>query len=147
MKYFGYYADDKRLDKANCTLAAVNKMDYIAEAIAKVAASAEIISFSSILGESQKSECIQLRTDVSVKYFDLKSYKSRIVRVVSRFFDKLKFLLWIIKNVDKDEPVIVYHFLGYFNLINLAHKLKKFKLIYEVEEIYTDVIEKMRCLI
>ena len=144
MKYFGYYADDKRLDKANCTLAAVNKMNYIADVIAKVAGSTEIISFSSILGGSQKSECIQLRNDVSVKYFDLKSYKSRIVRVILRFFDKLKILLWIIKNVDKDEPVIVYHSLGYFNLIDIAHKLKKFKLIYEVEEIFADVIGKKR---
>ena len=144
MKYFGYYADDKRLDKVNCTLAAVNKMNYIADVIAKVAGSTEIISFSSILGGSQKSECIQLKNDVSVKYFDLKSYKSRIVRVILRFFDKLKLLLWIIKNVDKDEPVIVYHSLGYVNLINIAHKLKKFKLIYEVEEIYADVIGKKR---
>ena len=144
MKYFGYYADDKRLDKANCTLAAVNKMNYIADVIAKATGSTEIISFSSILGGSQKSECIQLRNDVSVKYFDLKSYKSRIVRVILRFFDKLKILLWIIKNVDKDEPVIVYHSLGYFNLIDIAHKLKKFKLIYEVEEIFADVIGKKR---
>lgn len=144
MKYFGYYADDKRLDKVNCALAAVNKMNYIADVIAKVAGSTEIISFSSILGDSQKSECIQLKNDVSVKYFDLKSYKSRIVRVIVRFFDKLKLLLWIIKNVDKDEPVIVYHSLGYVNLINIAHKLKKFKLIYEVEEIYADVIGKKR---
>ena len=45
MKYFGYYADDKRLDKANCTLAAVNKMNYIADVIAKATGSTEIISF------------------------------------------------------------------------------------------------------
>ena len=45
MKYFGYYADSERLDKANCTLAAVNKMDYIADVIANVVGSTEIISF------------------------------------------------------------------------------------------------------
>ena len=53
MKYFGYYADSERIGEANCTLAAVNKMDYIADVIANVAGSAEIISFSSKLGSSQ----------------------------------------------------------------------------------------------
>ncbi|MGM9643626.1 MAG: glycosyltransferase [Eubacteriales bacterium] len=144
MKYFGYYADSRRLDKANCTLAAVNKMDYIADVIANVAGSAEIISFSSKLDGSQKSECIQLRDGVSVKYFHLKSHKKRVVRVVSRFFDKLKLLLWIFKNVCKDETVIVYHSLGYLNQINFAHKVKKFKLIFEVEEIFADVIGNER---
>lgn len=144
MKYFGYYADSKRLDSANCTLAAVNKMDYIADVIAKVAGSAEIISFSSKLGGSQKSECIQLRDGVSVKYFSLKSHGNRVIRVISRFFDKLKFLLWIVKNVDKGEPVIVYHSLGYLNQIALAHKMKKFKLIFEVEEIYADVLRNKK---
>lgn len=146
MKYFGYYADSERLDKANCTLAAVNKMDYIADVIANVAGSTEIVSFSSKLGSSQKDECINLRNGVSVKYFNLKSHKSRVVRVVSRFFDKLKLLLWIFKNVCKDEIVIVYHSLGYLNQINFAHKFKRFELIFEVEEIYADVIgnEKLR---
>ena len=67
MKYFGYYADSERLDKANCTLAAVNKMDYITDVIANVAGSTEIISFSSKLGGSQKGECIELRNGVSGK--------------------------------------------------------------------------------
>lgn len=146
MKYFGYYADSERLDKANCTLAAVNKMDYIADVIANVAGSTEIISFSSKLGSSQKEESIKLRDGVSVKYFNLKSHKNRVVRVVSRFFDKLKLLLWIFKNVCKDETVVVYHSLGYLNQINFAHKFKRFKLIFEVEEIFADVIgnEKLR---
>lgn len=144
MKYFGYYADSTRLDKEKCALAAINKMDYIADVIANVAGSTEIISFLSRCGGTQKSERIELRNGVSVKYFDLKSNKNRILRVVSRFFGKLKLLLWIIKNVDNDEPVIVYHSLGYFNVINLAHKLKKFKLIYEVEEIFADVIGNKR---
>lgn len=146
MKYFGYYADSERLDKANCTLAAVNKMDYIADVIANVAGSTEIISFSSKLGSSQKDECIKLRNGVSVKYFNLKSHKIRVVKVVSRFFDKLKLLLWIFKNVCKDETVVVYHSLGYLNQMNFAHKFKRFKLIFEVEEIFADVIgnEKLR---
>ena len=146
MKYFGYYADSERLDKANCTLAAVNKMDYIADVIANVAGSTEIVSFSSKLGSSQKGECIMLRNGISVKYFNLNYHKSRVVKVVSRFFDKLKLLLWIFKNVCKDETVIVYHSLGYLNQINFAHKFKRFKLIFEVEEIFADVIgnEKLR---
>lgn len=144
MKYFGYYADSARADKANCTLAAVNKMDYIADVIANITGSAEIISFSSVADTIKTDEYIALREGVWVKYFNLKPHKNRIIRVLSRFIDKLKFLIWILKNVSKSETVIVYHSLGYFGLINLAHRLKKFRLVFEVEEIYSDVIGNKR---
>lgn len=144
MKYFGYYADSARADKANCTLAAVNKMDYIADVIANITGSAEIISFSAVADTIKTDEYIELREGVWVKYFNLKPHKNRIIRVLSRFIDKLKFLIWILKNVSKSETVIVYHSLGCLNLINLAHRLKKFRLVFEVEEIYSDVIGNKR---
>ena len=144
MKYFGYYADSARADKANCTLAAVNKMDYIADVIANITGAAEIISFSSVADTIKTDEYIALREGVWVKYFNLKPHKNRIIRVLSRIIDKIKFLVWILKNVSKSETVIVYHSLGYFGLINLAHRLKKFRLVFEVEEIYSDVIGNKR---
>ena len=144
MKYIGYYADRERLDEANCSLAAVNKMDYIADVIADIAGSTEIISLSSKNCGSQEAECVSLRDGVFVQYFNFKSHRTGIVRILSRFYNKLRFILWILKNVGKDEPVIVYHSLGYLNQIYLAHRLKKFKLIFEVEEIYADVIGNKR---
>lgn len=146
MKYVGYYADKSRQDNANYSLAAVNKMDYIAGVIAEKAGSAEIISFSSKLRGTQRDECVALGNSISVKYFSSKSYSNLIARVLSREIEKWKFLLWILKNVRKDETVVVYHSLGYFNQIHLAHKINKFRLIFEVEEIFADVIgnQKLR---
>lgn len=43
-------------------------------------------------------------------------------------------------HVSKNENVVVYHSLAYMNIVNIIHKIKKFNLILEVEEIYSDVI-------
>jgi len=47
--------------------------------------------------------------------------------------------VYLLIHSSKDEPVIVYHSLGYFNVILWAKRIKRFKLILEVEEIYQDV--------
>ena len=36
MKYFGYYADEKKQNSVNCTLAAINKMYYISTRIVDI---------------------------------------------------------------------------------------------------------------
>lgn len=46
---------------------------------------------------------------------------------------------YLLFHARKNEHVIVYHSVGYKNSILWAKKLKKFKLILDVEEIYSDV--------
>ena len=47
--------------------------------------------------------------------------------------------IYLISHCRKNEPVIVYHSLGYFEIIRWAKRISGFKLILEVEEIYSDV--------
>ena len=69
MKYFGYYADGERAKESNCTLAAVNKMSYIAGVVAGVAGKVEIISRATRKASPQKNEIVKVNEKETVQYF------------------------------------------------------------------------------
>ena len=139
MKYFGYYADAERAKESNCTLAAVNKMSYIAGVIVSVDGKVEIISRATRKKVSQKNEIVKLNEKQTVQYFANTPHGWKISRVLFRQIDRIRFIVWMLKNIKKNEKVLVYHSLGYMREIDLVHRIKKFKLILEVEEIYSDV--------
>lgn len=139
MKYFGYYADGERAKESNCTLAAVNKMSYIAGVIAVVAEKAEIISRATRKESAQQDEIVKVNEKQTVQYFANIPHGWKISRVLCRQIDRIRFIVWMLKNIKKNEKVLVYHSLGYMREIDLVHRITKFKLILEVEEIYSDV--------
>lgn len=139
MKYFGYYADGERAKESNCTLAAVNKMSYIAEVIAFVSGKAEIISRATRKESPQKNEIVNINEAQTIQYFANTPHNWKINRFLCRQIDRIRFVVWMLKNIRKSEKVLVYHSLGYMNEIAFVHRIKKFKLILEVEEIYSDV--------
>lgn len=141
MKYFGYYADGERAKESNCTLAAVNKMSYIAEVIALVAEKAEIISRATRKESPQKKEIVNVNETQTVQYFASTPHNWKISKVLFRQVDRIRFTVWMLKNIKKSEKILVYHSLGYMKEIDFVHRIKKFKLILEVEEIYSDVTE------
>ena len=142
MKYFGYYADGERAKESNCTLAAVNKMSYIAEVIAVVSGKAEIISRATRKELPQKNEIVNINETQTIQYFASTPHNWKISRFLCRQIDRIRFVVWMLKNIKKSEKVLVYHSLGYMNEIAFVHRIKKFKLILEVEEIYSDVTGK-----
>ena len=146
MKYFGYYADEKKQNNANCTLAAINKMNYISERIADVDGKTEIISAVSPLYGSQDAEIHELKRGISIRYFKAATSSNKVINVIKRAFYSVRLFSWAYKNIKQGETVVVYHSLGYMNLFKLLKRLKKFFLILEVEEIYADVLynQKLR---
>ncbi len=81
---------------------------------------------------------------MSVHYFAAKQRKSKYMDVLFRNVWYAKLLVWILRNVKSKETIVVYHSLGYMGVIALAHRIRKFRLILEVEEIYADVIGSKR---
>lgn len=139
--YVGYYNSLKNEQKRNCVLAATNKMDYIIEkldeeyqvTVLSISESRETKSYSKIEEKLfNKSKLI---------LFPTLKYGNGIQRKIQRFFIKLHFIKYILQNTNKSTKIIVYHSLGYMNIIKWLKKIKQFKLILEVEEIYADVLE------
>lgn len=146
MKYFGYYADGRKQNNVNCTLAAINKMHYISTRIVDIDGKTEIISAVSPLQGSQVDEIYELDRGISIRYFKASASPNKVINVIKRTFNSVRLFNWAYKNIKQGEAVVVYHSLGYMNLFKLLKKLKKFSLILEVEEIYADVLgnQKLR---
>lgn len=140
MKYICYY-DRKNNEKRNYVLSATNKMDYLMSVFNRIGINMELISASRCLGKNKgKSRYEKLNGDNTLKLF-----KSVGGNKIIRAFDKLRhsilFFNYLLFNIKSNELVLCYHSLGYYKIISLLKKIKKFRLILEVEEIYADVME------
>lgn len=142
--YIGYYNSLNNKQKRNIFLSAVNKMSYIVEILDKEF-QVNIISVS----ESKEIKNYPLTQEKifnnsKLILFPTLKYGNQLQRKIQRFFVKLHLIKYIFKNTSKNTKVIVYHSLGYMNIIKWLKKIKKFKLILEVEEIYSDVLENTK---
>lgn len=142
IKYIAYYdTPDNAEQKRGYVLAATNKMDYICQALNRVGYRTEIISAS---GTTDAKHCYrgclkEINPMQTLKLFFTFPWGNKIQKAVSLGSMKL-FLFLELLRVKKNEKILVYHSLGYMRLVHLAHRIKRFHLILEVEEIYADVI-------
>lgn len=144
IKYISYYdtlenADEKR----SYVLAAKNKIDYICSALTANGYSVEIISASGTEGKKTcRTKRIHISDSISLKLFHSLGRGGRLKNFISYQIKKIHMFLYLLLHLKKGEKVIVYHSLGYMNMVRLLKKLKDFQLVLEVEEIYSDVSGK-----
>ncbi len=141
MKYFAYYADSRKYKNVNYTLAAVNKMQYIAEKISAILGTTEIISAVSPLCGNQDAELFNLNDKITVRYFKASSNSNKIINAIERMFNNARFFRWAKKSIQHGETIVVYHSLGYMKAFSRLKRMINFSLVLEVEEIYADVMK------
>lgn len=141
IKYLSYYVQaDSNFQRRNLVLAAVNKIDYICTALNKAGYYIEMISASST---KDKKHCYrgfykEIHPMRALRMFFTFPWGNRIQKVLS-FVSMKVFLLMELLKLKKGEKFIVYHSLGYMRLVDFVHRIRKFHLVLEVEEIYSDV--------
>ena len=142
--YLSYYDVLSAKENRKYVLSSKNKSDYIIEALEKNGLNVYLLSASGASGRGYFPSRIEnIGTRSKLRIFSSIGDSNIIKKIVDRNLIKVKVFFELLKQ-KKDTPVIVYHSLGYMNIVNIAHKLKKFRLILEVEEIYSDVIGNKR---
>ena len=141
MKYLVYYdTPANKAENRNYVLAATNKIDYICSALNRIGYTVELISASGTQNRRGcKGKTVQLTEQTFLKLFPCTGTGRLPKRVLGRMLLKTRLFLYLLCHVKKNENVLVYHSLGYCRMVALLRKLKKFRLILEVEEIYADV--------
>lgn len=141
MKYLGYYdTPDNKAENRNFVLAATNKMDYISSALNRIGQSVEILSASMTQNSSRcKGKKVLFTEATSLILFPCIGTGILPKRVLGRILFKMRLFLYLLCHIQKGENLLVYHSLGYVGMVRLLRKLKNFRLILEVEEIYADV--------
>lgn len=142
VKYIGFYdVESFSSEKRVKSIAAANKMNYIASAMESAGYEVEIVSPSWSannkgfygLRESRLSENITLKIGPT---FGADNFFTKKLRIL---FSWIWLFIYLIKNVKKDEKIIVYHSMMAIYPIYYARKIKNFKIILELNEIYQDV--------
>ena len=141
MKYFSYYAEPGNPENRAVTLAANNKIDYICDTIIKNGFDVEIISASATSDTLKyyRGKRVEIRKGLFLKTFPTVPWGNIIQKAVSLALTKLGLICELLK-IKRGEKIIVYHSLGYMRVVDILHKIKKFHLVLEAEEIYADVI-------
>lgn len=138
--YVGYYADAQNKQNRNAVLSATNKMRYIMDAIEAIGESFLAVSCAVTKNKKGCAGCREKITDKSYcKYFKSFGRKNIITKLLDIVVLNLQVFLFLLFNVKKDDTLLVYHAASYCKMIPLVKKLKKCKVILEVEEIYADV--------
>lgn len=139
IKYFSYYGCNDPTRKRDNSPAADSKIDYIISVLNRCGYAVDHISNAPsacnhyIPGYVVKSENNTLR------YFASFGKGNLFFNKLNNMFMRVQFLFWCLLNIKKNEQVIVYHSLGYDATFIWLFRLKRIRIIGEIEEIYQDV--------
>ncbi len=143
MRYIAHY--DTKPNRRGISLAAVNKINYICEALNKNGIDVEVVSAGMDAQDEFSAEREKINSKLEVKYFKTCKIRKNLINKIYRLLRRNIILFsYLIKNIKKDEQIIVYHSLALMRCIYWAKKIKKFKLILETEEIYNDVSSRSK---
>lgn len=146
IKYFSYYGCNDSTCKRDNSPAADSKIDYIISVLNRCGYAVDHISNAPsacnhyIPGYVVKSGINTLR------YFASFGNGNLFMNKLNNIFMRIQFLFWCFFNIKKNEQIIVYHSLGYDAIFIWLFRLKRIRIIGEIEEIYQDVHKQRKSL-
>lgn len=149
IKYIGYYTTPDISPKRNAPLAGRNKMNYTIDVLSDVFGVVEILSPVNVIkGEKGTAgQIIDIKENVTLRLFRNFTNCNRLLARINFSLSRWLLLIHLLLHTNRDTVVLAYHSLALVRILKIAHKIKKFKLILEVNEIYSDVtpdVEKQR---
>lgn len=142
IKYIGYFDFQDSDVPRNYVVSATNKMEYIVSALNEIGYDVELVSASGSVEPEFRFHGAETKIRnprFKVHFFASFGGRNKLLRIVRNIWHSLALLFYLLFRTRRNEPVIVYHSLGYYNVILLAKRIRKFRLLLEVEEIYQDV--------
>lgn len=139
--YIGFYKNNSNKLTRNYSLAAVAKMDYLSKVLTMNGYQVEIISASWVIDSMhcfEKGYKEVISQNIVLKTFSSFCSKSWILRRL-RIIHTFTLLFCYLLKLKKTDIVLVYHSPWLALPLYLAKKLKRFSIILEVEEIYSDI--------
>jgi hypothetical protein len=140
IKYIGFHHCYEKKLKKNFSLAATNKMDYLAKVLSvDLNFKVNLISPSWYSINSEISDEIKNTYYTSIFFCNSLKFSNKIAMVLNIFYSSIWLFFYLIFNVKKNEKILIYHSPWLCAPIILARLFKTFKIILEVEEIYSAV--------
>ena len=143
IKYIVFYDFEKLKENRVSALATITKANYIMNKLCKYN-KVKIISPSWTNNKKfYKRKKISMNNNIELIVFNTIPWIS-VFKLLSIIYSKIQLLLYLLFNTKKDDNIIVYHSMYLNRIISICKKIKKFQLILEVEEIYSDVLNNYK---
>lgn len=138
--YLAYFNDPAiTREERYVSRAATTKVEYIASCLNSIDFKVDIVSPAEASGKSGfPVRFVELSQGVSLQLFGSLGRAS----VLGKVFNKLyigKQLKKFLKSIGKNDVLVCYHMVDYIDMLVKQKKEKQFRLILEVEEVYSDV--------
>lgn len=141
INYVGYYDTPDNSDEARSyTPSATTKMDYICSVLNDAGWRVQIVSMSPTSARrAVPGKVTQLNDVTSLKLFPSLPWGNVLLRALRFISARVMLFSFLIRSCGRGEQVIVYHTTPMQTVVWAARRLKGFRLILEVEEIFQDV--------
>lgn len=144
IKYIGFYQNPLGKSKRNHALPATNKMDYIAYALYEAGYNVHMVTPSSMVDGKEQPFFERTQTHNIFSWKKVTAVSSwRTSTKWGGYFKIIWSLFWLFSflviKVKRNEKILVYHSPWLALPIILAKRIRRFHLILEVEEIYSDI--------
>lgn len=142
--YLGHYSCEQIASEyRRVAPPAKNKMGYILSVLSKVSKNhiTVVSPCETELRRYVKGGTHNLTDNMILKTFGSFRGRNRLLRGVGYLWVNLQAFLYLLGRVKSNDTVIVYHSLSLMKMVKVVRWIKKFSLIIEVEELYSDVKE------
>jgi len=136
--YVGFYDSSSNVAEARVAhLSAVAKMDYVCSALVGAGRKVLIVSPSYTRNNHYyHGKETALSDDISLKVFPTLPWGNRAQRAISRAWSQLFLFFFLLFTARKGEAIVVYHSLALLRPVRAAKRLRRFRILLEVEEVY-----------
>ncbi len=145
IKYIGFYDLPTECIKRVADLSAINKMDYICDALINRGFQIHIVSPSWFHdGASDQpyssKQTIVMNPSKRITFCPSWGTSKKLARIIKIIFSLIWLFCWLLMNAKRNEKILMYHTPWLSVPIRWAKHIIRFRLILEVEEIYADIV-------
>jgi hypothetical protein len=142
--YISFYDFPNQTHKRVSSLAAVSQVDYVSNVLLDIGLKVKIVSPSWYDDSASSAKYTTTKTTIIKEKLQIVfgpsfGTKNKFIGYLKILFSLFWLFFFLVKQAKKNEKILVYHSPWLALPILLAKKIKKFQLILDVEEIYSDV--------
>lgn len=135
--YVAFYNPEEEVGKRVANYAGEDKIDYICESLNQIGESVTILSNTKSLDNKYQGKKTYIRSEnKKIVCFSSLSNANKIIHAIDVIWGFFQLGFFLFTKLRKNDVVLVYHSLGYRKFFNYFAKIKKFKYILEVEELF-----------
>lgn len=140
IKCLAYYDTLDSTDKRVNNLAAYTKFTYVFDCLERLGYKVEILSASYNVGKkSIKGSTRKLSDNVTLRTLDSMGRGCKVKNALGQLLFYRRLYKAVDSFVEEGDTLLVYHSLGYLDILKRLKRKKDFKLVLEIEEIYGHV--------